>query len=56
MEHKSEMSDEVVGPAPAPSPCKTVFPTGLDSIITALSTPSIFAMYVFFLTSAGCTL
>ena len=47
IEHKSETSDEVVGPGPAPSPCKTVLPTGLDSTITALRTPFILAIYDF---------
>ena len=28
MEHKSEIKADVVGPAPAPSPCKTEFPIG----------------------------
>ena len=44
IEHKSEIKDEVVGPAPAPSPCKTVWPTGLDSTMTAFKTPLIFAI------------
>ena len=52
-EHKSETKDEVVGPGPAPSPCKTLCPTGVDSITTAFNTPPIFAVYELFLIRAG---
>ena len=44
IEHISEINEDVVGPGPAPSPCSTVFPTGVDSTITAFRTPSIFAI------------
>ena len=44
IEHKSEIKEEVVGPGPAPSPCKTVLPTGEPSITTAFNTPFIFAI------------
>ena len=53
IEHRSDIKDEVVGPGPAPSPCYTVCPTGLDSAITAFKTPLIFAIYELFLISAG---
>ena len=43
-EHKSDIKDDVVGPEPAPSPCKTLCPTGLDSTITAFKTPLILAI------------
>ena len=39
IEHISETKADVVGPAPAPSPCKTDFPIGSPSIITAFNTP-----------------
>ena len=39
----SDIRDEVVGPAPAPSPCSTLWPAGFDSTITAFKTPLIFA-------------
>ena len=38
-EQISETSAEVVGPGPAPSPCRTDLPTGFPSIITAFKTP-----------------
>ena len=44
-EHKSDIKDDVVGPAPAPSPCKILCPTGLESTITAFKTPLILPMY-----------
>ena len=55
IDNVSEIKEDVVGPGPAPSPCNTVFPTGLDSTITALSTLSILAIYELFLIKAGCT-
>ena len=45
-----------MGPGPAPSPCKTLSPTGLPSNITAFITPDTLAIYVLFLTKHGCTL
>ena len=52
---KSDNNDEEVGPGPAPSPCKTLSPTGLPSVITAFITPLTLPMYVFLLTRHGCT-
>ena len=50
-EHKSDISEDVVGPGPAPSPCRTLCPTGLDSAITAFNTPSMLAIYELFFIS-----
>ena len=52
-EHKSDIKDDVVGPAPAPSPCKILCPTGLESTITAFKTPLILPMYELLLMKAG---
>ena len=56
IERRSDKRAEEVGPGPAPSPCKTVSPTGLLLRITAFITPLIFPKYVSFPTRHGCTL
>ena len=33
IDNKSDNNEEEVGPGPAPSPCKTLSPTGLPSVI-----------------------
>ena len=50
---KSDISADDVGSGPAPSPCKTLSPTGFPSNITAFITPPTFPIYVFFLTKHG---
>ena len=44
IEHKSEIKADEVGPAPAPSPCRTDLPIGCPSTIMALRTPLILAI------------
>ena len=56
IEQTSEINADVVGPCPAPSPCRTVCPVGDDSIIIAFNTSSILAMYDFLEIRQGWTL
>ena len=53
IDNRSANKDDDVGPGPAPSPCRTLCPTGLASKITAFITPLTFPMYVFLLTKHG---
>ena len=55
IDNRSANRDDDVGPGPAPSPCKTLCPTGLPYVITAFITPLTFPIYVFLLTKLGCT-
>ena len=42
IDNKSDINAEEVGPGPAPSPCKTLWPTGLPSKIIAFIAPPTF--------------
>ena len=52
----SDTRADVVGPGPAPSPCKTDLPKGLLSVMIAFKTPSTLLRRESFLIKHGCTL